>query len=68
MIFYSNRFGVNIKDTNDRTPIHCAFRSSKNLSKIENQFQIETDFGDKVLKKYIYIRKEFFFIHTDPKF
>ncbi len=49
----SNRFGVNIKDVNDRTPIHSAFRLSNNISNNENQFEIETDFGNKVLNKYI---------------
>ncbi|CAF2821950.1 unnamed protein product [Rotaria sp. Silwood2] len=41
-------FGVNIKDENDRTPIHSAFRSSNHISHTENQFIIETDFGNQI--------------------
>jgi hypothetical protein len=33
--------------------MHSAFRSSNNISNIENQFNIETDFGNKVLTKSI---------------
>ncbi|CAF3672911.1 unnamed protein product [Rotaria sordida] len=41
-------FGVNIKDENGRTPIHSAFRSSNNISNIENQFMTEIDFGNQI--------------------
>ncbi|CAF3407987.1 unnamed protein product [Rotaria sp. Silwood1] len=41
-------FGANIKDENDRTPMHSAFRSSNKISNIENQFIIETDFGNQI--------------------
>ena len=46
MILHSNRLGVNIKDANDRTPIHSAFRSSNKTSNTDNQLQTENDFGN----------------------
>jgi hypothetical protein len=53
--FYLNRLGVNIKDANERTPIHSAFRSSNNtntnLSNSKEQFNTDEDFGKKVLNK-----------------
>ncbi len=50
IILYSNSFGVNIKDANDRTPIHSAFRSSNNISNTDDQFIIETDLGNEVFQ------------------
>ena len=59
MIFQINRFGVNIKDAHERTPIHSAFYSSNasNLrsSKLEGQFNPEIHFGDKVSYESIHI-------------
>lgn len=48
----SYRVGVNIKDANNRTPIHATFRSSNNLNQSKSNpgqlFNIDADFGDKV--------------------
>jgi hypothetical protein len=55
------RLGVNIKDADERTPIHSAFRSSNNLnpnkSNPEKQFNIDTDLGNKVFQKFIHYFK-----------
>jgi len=52
---------VNIKDADERTPIHSAFRSSNNSSpnksNPEKQFNIDMDFGNKVFHKFIHYFK-----------
>jgi hypothetical protein len=45
---HMTRFGVNIKDENDRTPIHSVFRSSTTIANVQGQLRIETDFGNQV--------------------
>jgi hypothetical protein len=46
---------VNIKDENGRTPIHSAFRlsnnSNSNKSESETIFDVDIDFGSKVLDR-----------------
>ncbi len=65
---FEYRLGVNIKDANDRTPIHSAFHSSTisntNNSNPEKQFNIDMDFGNKVIHKFLLLlkRDEFSFI------
>ncbi|CAF1027311.1 unnamed protein product [Adineta ricciae] len=45
------KFGVNIKDANGRTPIHSAFHLSHSTSDLENQIDMEIDFGDQLQDK-----------------
>ncbi|UJR21124.1 hypothetical protein I4U23_024224 [Adineta vaga] len=51
LILLSNihfKFGVNIKDANDRTPMHSVFRSSNTISDFKDDFNPKTDFGDEL--------------------
>ena len=55
MLLY--RLGLSIKDENGRTPIHSAFRLSNNSNnnrlEAEKVFDIDMDFGDKVIDTFL---------------